>query len=251
MIKVERKKRILHIVLENKLNKLSFEFTKALAQNLDEADKDKDIAVIILQGNEKAFSVGAALDELIDLKDHEIDAWLKPWEKLAEIKKPVIVALDGYVLGGGLEIAMMGDILIATDKTFVGQPEINLALLPGCGGTLRLMQCVGYHRALEMCLRGDFINAEKAYELGLLNHVVSQSQLKTKAFQVAEAIAKHSIPALVQIKSLLRQGFDQSLQHVNRLKAEREAFRKLIREQDGREGLLAFLEKREPIFVDG
>lgn len=243
--------RIATITFDQGHNKLSYSLTTAVAEALDQADHNPLVAVIILKGGEKAFSVGAALDELVDLKESEVDAWLNPWEKLSHISKPVIVALDGYVLGGGLEIAMMGDVLIATEETFLGQPEIKLALLPGCGGTLRLMRAIGYHKAAEMCLRGDFIPASKAYEYGLINHVVAKNQLSLKIAKVANAMAKHSIPALIATKSLLRQSFDQSPEALAHLKKERTAFNNLLKTQDGREGLKAFLEKREPVIVDG
>ena len=251
MIHVTKKDKIATLSFDNGHNKLSFSFTPSLADTLESLDKDPHISVIIVKGGEKAFSVGAALDELAELKETEVDGWLRPWERVAEISKPIIMALDGYVLGGGLEIAMMGDILIATDRTYFGQPEIKLGLIPGCGGTLRLLKCIGYNKSIEMCMRGEFISAPMAYDFGLINHLVTPEQILIKATQVAEAIQKHPAPALIQIKTMMKKLYDTSEADKHHLQEERILFKRLLKTENGKEGLRAFLEKREPTFRHG
>ncbi len=248
MISSNVKGHTLHLILNHGLNKLSYEFSSALAKNLKEGDANPNIRVIVMSGGEKAFCVGAALDELIELLPDQIDNWLAPWEVVSHITKPIIIALDGYVLGGGLEIALMGDILIATDRTLLGQPEVKLALLPGCGGTLRLMQILGYHRTFEMCVMGEIITASKAYDFGLVNMVVKQGDLLTKAFDIASTIEALSLPATKTIKKLLKKQYDGDLEHMHYLEKERKDFKELLLRKDAYEGLRAFMEKRPPRF---
>ncbi|MBX9977694.1 MAG: enoyl-CoA hydratase/isomerase family protein [Alphaproteobacteria bacterium] len=249
MISTHVKGHILHLTLNHGLNKLSHQFSTALAKALEDGDTDPNIRVIIVSGGEKAFSVGAALDELIDLLPDEIDHWLAPWEVVATLSKPIIMALDGYVLGGGLEIALMGDILIGTDRTLLGQPEIKLALLPGCGGTLRLTQILGYHRTFELCVTGELITAAKACDYGLLNTVVRHEDLLKKAFEIGEHIEKLSMPAVKATKKLLKKHYDSSPEHDHYLRSERNTFKELLLLNDAHEGLRAFIEKRPPHFV--
>ena len=250
MITVTYENRIAHIHLNAGVNKLSHAFTKELSQALLAAERAESIAVIIITTNENAFSVGAALDELIELSPDAVNSWLAPWETLSTLKKPVIVAVEGYALGGGLEIALMADILLASDTAQFGQPEIKLALIPGCGGTLRLTQAVGYHKAVEMCLTGEMIDAKRAFSMGLLNHVVPADKLHDKAMEIAKSIAKLSIPSLKALKKLIRSHYDASPSHTHALERERQVFIERLLTQDGREGLHAFMEKRDPIFRD-
>lgn len=248
MISVVHHDRVCHVHLNNNVNKLSHAFSLELSRALMTADRDPMISAIIVTGSDKAFSVGAALDELIEMSPDDVDNWLAPWEITSSVSKPIIMALDGYVLGGGLEIALMGDILIATDQTFLGQPEIKLALLPGCGGTLRLVEAIGYHRAFEMCALGEMIPAEKAYAYGLINSVVKKQNLLPKAFEIAHSMSHLSIFAIQALKKVLKKGFDQSREHEQRLELERRAFKDLLVSQDAQEGLHAFMEKRSPVF---
>ncbi len=248
MISVKKIGCILHILLNNTMNKLSYEFALCLSRHLLEADDNPECSVIIVSSaNPKTFCVGAAVDELIELSPDELDQWLDPWKSVASLSKPIIMALDGYVLGGGLEIAMMGDILIATKRTLIGQPEIKLALLPGCGGTLHLTQLIGYHRAFEMCVTGDTVHAQKAYEWGLFNALVEPEELLQKALDTAQKIASLSSPAVKATKGLLKKLYDSDYTHQKYLDAERKTFKDLLL-RDAPEGLQAFMEKRAPSF---
>lgn len=250
MITLTKESHITRIHLENGINKLSHTFTKDLSALLMEADQDLETRVIVITTNEKAFSVGAALDELVELKPDEVSAWLAPWETLSILTKPVIVAVDGYALGGGLEIALMADILVASERAQFGQPEIKLALIPGCGGTLRLTKAIGYHKSFEMCLTGEVIDAKRAYDIGLLNHVFPSETLIPKAMAMAQTMAKLSLPALKALKKTLRTHYDSTSDHTHTLAQERKVFIERLLTQDGREGLHAFIEKRSPHFRD-
>lgn len=243
-IETMQHQRVMHVHMNNHVNKLSFEFTSTLAKHLKDADQSDDIAVIILSGNDRAFSVGAALDELIEISPDTVDGWLSPWEVVASIQKPILMALHGHVLGGGLEIALMGDILIATPGTFFAQPEIKLALLPGCGGTLRLLQVLGYHKAFEMIASGRTITSTEAHHLGLLHHITTPENLLPYAFEKAQQLAEHSNEALCAIKSLMRKGFDQAPFFQQWLQNERGAFKHLLIRQEAKEKLRSFLEKK-------
>ncbi len=245
MISSYRKEGTIHILLQSSVNKLSQSFSLKLAEHLKEADSDKHCKVIVVSSeNPKAFCVGAAIDELISLDPNAIDLWLAPWEVVSTLSKPIIMALDGYVLGGGLEIAMMGDILITTDRALMGQPEIKLALLPGCGGTLRLTELIGYHRSFEMCATGEIISAQKAYEWGLVNTIVKPDELLSKAFDIAKKIEALSGPAIQSIKRILKNLYDSNTPHTHHLQKEREAFKNLFLRKDAHEGMTAFSHNR-------
>ena len=236
--------RVVHIHMNHQVNKLSFDFTSALAHSLREADKKNDLSVILLSGNDRAFSVGAALDELVSMGPDDVDHWLAPWEVVASLQKPIIMALHGYVLGGGLEIALMGDMLIATPQTFFAQPEIKLSLLPGCGGTLRLLQAIGYHRAFDMISSGRTVKSDEAYHMGLLHDVIEKERLISYALETALKMAEYSLESLCAIKALMRKGFDHGSFFNTWLREEREAFKNLLLQKEAQEKMQAFLKKK-------
>lgn len=242
-IETTQHERVMHVQMNSRVNKLGFDFTSTLAKHLKDADQRDDIAVIVLSGNERAFSVGAALDELIDLSPDTVDEWLAPWEVVSSLQKPILMALHGHVLGGGLEIALMGDVLISTPETFFAQPEIKLALLPGCGGTLRLLQTIGYHQAFDMIASGRTVSSKEAYHLGLVHHVIEHEKLLPYVLEKAQKMAEHPLECLRSIKRVMRKGFDESSLFEQWLCEERRAFKKLLIRKDAKEKLQSFLVK--------
>lgn len=257
-VSIDSHQNICTIRMGEGLNALSALRTRALAQALYNADHDPDIRVILLCGNAKAFSVGADLNELscmIDKEESEDDedplySWLEPWRFVARARKPVIVALDGYVLGGGFEIALMGDIVLATPETQCAQPEIHLGFIPGCGGTVRLFHQLGYHRAFYICATGETLPIETLKEWGLIHNIVPREELMASAQNIAHNLAQKPLDTLISLKSLMKgYRFGEPSVFQNALAREYQTFSDCARSGNGREGMQAFLEKRTPQFT--
>lgn len=180
------------------MNALRDDLFQELIDALREADKDSDVGAIVLTGNEKAFAAGADIKEMKDKSYHYVykTNMLHWWEQISAIRKPIVGAVNGYALGGGSELAMLCDILIAGENAKFGQPEINLGTIPGMGGTQRLTRIIGKSRAMEMVLTGDFMDAQEACTRGLVSRVVATDQTVDDALNVAKKIASKSKPTV-------------------------------------------------------
>ena len=211
-------------------------------------DTDPGIGAIVLTGSERAFAAGADIKEMETKSGLEMSMTdlFAEWRQFAEVRTPVIAAVAGYALGGGCELAMMCDIIIAADTAKFGQPEINLSVIPGMGGTQRLLRAVGAYKAADMVLTGRMITAQEADVAGLVSRVVPAASLLEEAGKVADTIASKSLPALFAAKAALDAALETTL--AEGLKAERAAFTPLFDTEDQKEGMAAFREKREAVF---
>jgi enoyl-CoA hydratase len=230
------------------LNALSRDLVIQLNQALSEAEGNADIHVIVLMGNEKAFAAGADLREIKDLTVDQVakDDFVQAWEFLSTCRKPIIAAVSGYALGGGCELAMMCDIILAADSAQFGQPEVTLGTIPGCGGTQRLTRLIGKTKAMEMCLAGRILDAWEAEEYGLVTRVVPIKQLRIEALRLAKKIAGYSQPIVQMIKEAVKASENMPL--LEGMKLERRLFHATFGLQDRKEGISAFLEKRQANF---
>lgn len=230
------------------LNALSHELMEELVEALTEFDRDETVRVIILTGSEKAFAAGADIKEMSD--ETTIGIMLKDqfatWDKVKNVKKPIIAAVSGYALGGGCELMMSCDIIIASETAQLGQPEINIGVIPGAGGTQRLTRVVGKHKAMEMILTGQSIDAQEALRYGLVNKVVPRELYLEEAKNLAKEIAKKSPVATRLAKEAILKTYDAPI--AEGLEFERKNFYMLFSSEDQKEGMKAFLEKRQPTF---
>jgi len=203
----------------------------------------------LLTGNDKAFAAGADIKEMVDQQylDAMSGQFLGNWERIAQCRKPTIAAVAGYALGGGCEIAMMCDFILAADNAQFGQPEIKLGTMPGLGGTQRLMRAVGKPKAMEMCLTGRMMDADEAERSGLVSRVIPLAELLPEARKVAIGIAAQSKPAATLIKESINAGQNMSL--LQGVSMERRAFYSLFGTHNQKEGMQAFVEKRKPDFT--
>jgi enoyl-CoA hydratase len=230
------------------LNALSSGLVKEAALALEELDQDEAIRVIIVTGGEKVFAAGADIKEMADAGpfDERIQGRLAYRDRINKISKPMIAAVSGYALGGGCELALSCDIIIASETARFGQPEINLGTIPGSGGTQRLTRLVGKYRAMEMVLAGDFIEADEARRLGLVNRIVPVESLMDEAKTLALKIAAKPPLAVKFAKESITKALNTTLDEG--LEFERKSFYLLFSSDDRREGMKAFLEKRKPEF---
>jgi enoyl-CoA hydratase len=230
------------------LNALNAELIGELNQALDGYDADPEIGAIIVTGSDRAFAAGADVKEMVD-KDF-IGAFqsdfIGPWQRVAARRKPIIAAVAGYALGGGCELAMMCDVIIAAENAKFGQPEINLGTLPGAGGTQRLTRAVGKSKAMEMVLTGRMMDAEEAERANLVARVVPLADLLDEALRLAQTIAEKSQPIVALAKEAVNVAYETSLQEGVRL--ERRLFYASFATEDRKEGMQAFIEKRTPDF---
>ncbi|WP_282200704.1 enoyl-CoA hydratase-related protein [Collibacillus ludicampi] len=231
------------------LNALNLKLVDELVEALENMDRDDSVRTIVLTGNEKAFAAGADIDEMAD--ETAISMLLKDqftvWDRIATINKPIIAAVSGYVLGGGCELMMNCDIVIASETTKIGQPEINLGVMPGAGGTQRLTKMVGKVKAMEMLLTGSPISAEEALRYGLVNKVVPVEMYLQEAVTLAKKIAAKPPLAVRLIKKSVLKAIDNPLSEG--LAYERNCFYLLFASEDQTEGMRAFVEKRKPKFT--
>jgi enoyl-CoA hydratase len=248
---VERKGSVGVIILNRPkaLNALSAKLTEELQSALIELDADNEIGCMILTGSEKAFAAGADIKEM-QSKTY-MDAYLDDfitiaWEHISKIRKPIIAAVSGYALGGGCEIAMMCDFIIAADNAKFGQPEITIGTIPGAGGTQRLTRFVGKSKAMEMCLTGRMMDAEEAERSGLVSRVVPLTELMDEALKVASRIGELSRPSVLMAKESVNKAYEMTLSEG--VKFERRLFHSTFATEDQKEGMAAFSEKRQPNF---
>ncbi|MBM3509088.1 MAG: enoyl-CoA hydratase [Alphaproteobacteria bacterium] len=231
------------------LNALNAKLIGELGQALAAFEADAAIGAIVLTGNDKAFAAGADIKEM-QAKEF-VDAFLddfitKGWEDLSRCRKPVVAAVAGFALGGGCEIAMMCDVVLAADNAKFGQPEIKIGVIPGSGGTQRLTRVVGKAKAMEMCLTGRMMDAAEAERAGLVSRIVPSAQLLDEALKVAGDIAALSRPAVLMAKEAVSRAYETTL--AEGIKFERRLFHAAFATADQKEGMAAFVQKRKPQF---
>jgi len=250
-ILTEQKGRVGVVTLNRpkQLNALNAKLMQELAQALYAYDADQGIGAILITGNEKAFAAGA---DIAAMKDFSyMDAYMadyitRDWEHMRRIRKPVIAAVSGYALGGGDELALMCDIVIAADNAKFGQPEINLGVMPGAGGTQRLPRAVGKAKAMDMCLTARTMDAQEAERAGLVSRVVPADKLQEEALAVAQKVANYSLPVAMMIKESINRAYETPLSEG--VLFERRIFHSQFALEDQKEGMTAFVEKRKPTF---
>jgi enoyl-CoA hydratase len=234
------------------LNALCTPLMLELTDALDKYEADDGIGAVVLTGSEKAFAAGADIKEMQDKSWPGIyleDFITSSWERLARFRKPVIAAVAGFALGGGCEVAMMCDFIIAADNAKFGQPEVNLGIPPGAGGTQRLTRIVGKSKAMDMCLTGRFMDAAEAERAGLVARIVPAADLIAEAVKAAEAIAAKSLPANMLIKESVNRAYETTL--AEGIRFERRMFHATFGTPGQKEGMAAFVEKRKPDFSKG
>jgi len=233
------------------LNALNAALMDELAQALDQAEGDPAIGAIVLTGSDKAFAAGADVKEMQpkDFMDVFAEDFVTAgWERVAHCRKPVIAAVAGYALGGGCEVAMMCDFILAADSAKFGQPEIRLGTIPGIGGTQRLTRLVGKSKAMEMCLTGRMMAAEEAERAGLVSRVLPADDLVDEAIKVATEIAELSRPAVMMAKEAVNRAYETTL--AEGVRFERRLFHASFATADKAEGMAAFVDKRKPHFTN-
>ena len=231
------------------LNALNRQLVSELADALEKADQDSQIGATVITGSEKAFAAGADIKEMAEnsyIGNYSEDFMTGDWIKAAQCKKPVIAAVAGYALGGGCELAMMCDFIIAADNAKFGQPEISLATIPGIGGTQRLTRFVGKSKAMEMCLTGRMMDVEEAERAGLVSRIVPQADLLRDAVETANKIADFSKPVVAMAKETVNRAYETTL--AEGVLFERRTFHATFATEDQKEGMTAFVEKRKPSF---
>ena len=231
------------------LNALNDALMDELGAALLAFDANADIGAIVITGSEKAFAAGADISAMKDwtfMEVHTSDFITRNGETLKRIRKPVIAAVSGYALGGGCELAMMCDLVIASDTAKFGQPEIKLGVIPGAGGTQRLTRAVGKAKAMDLVLTGRTMNADEAERAGLLSRIVPADRLLEEALDAATIIASMSLPSVIVAKEAVNRSFESSLNEG--LLFERRVFHGLFATEDQKEGMNAFAEKRKPNF---
>jgi enoyl-CoA hydratase len=231
------------------LNALNAALISELGAALDDFETDTAIGAIVLTGTDKAFAAGADVKEMVGKSYPEIymeDFITTGWERVGQCRKPVIAAVAGFALGGGCEIAMMCDIVIAADNAHFGQPEITLGTIPGAGGTQRLARFVGKAKAMDLCLTGRMMDAAEAERAGLVSRVVPAAELLSEALKIGERIAQMSRPIAMMLKESVNRAYETSL--AEGVRFERRLFHATFATEDRKEGMAAFVEKRKPAF---
>jgi len=231
------------------LNSLNSALMAELSDALDTLEADDAIGAIILTGSERAFAAGADIKEMQEMSAVEMfmaDYFTTGWERVTTCRKPVIAAVSGYALGGGCELAMMCDFIVAADNAQFGQPEINLAILPGIGGTQRLTRLIGKSKTMDMCLTGRMMPADEAERAGLVSRVFPTADLLTETQKIAQSIAAKSRPAVYMAKEAVNKALETTL--AEGVRYERRLFHAAFATEDQKEGMAAFTEKRKPRF---
>ena len=230
------------------LNALNGQMVSELNHALDALHADAGIGCIVLTGSAKAFAAGADIKEMAERTYPQIylDDLFVEADRVANRRKPIIAAVSGFALGGGCELAMMCDFILAADTARFGQPEIKLGVLPGMGGTQRLTRAIGKAKAMELCLTGRLMGAEEAERAGLVARIVPQAELLEEALKVAASIAEKSLPVAMMVKESVERAFEVSLSEGIRF--ERRVFHAAFATEDQKEGMAAFVAKREPQF---
>jgi enoyl-CoA hydratase len=230
------------------LNALNGQLIAEINTALDGFEKDAGIGCIVLTGSEKAFAAGADIKEMQGRTYPEtyLDDKFADWDRIGQRRKPIIAGVAGFALGGGCELAMMCDFIIAADNAKFGQPEINLGVIPGAGGTQRLTRAIGKAKAMDLCLTGRLMDVNEAERSGLVARIVPLADLMTEVMKVADAIAAKSLPSALMAKETVNRAFEVTL--AEGVRFERRLFSSLFATQDQKEGMAAFVEKRKPDF---
>jgi enoyl-CoA hydratase len=230
------------------LNALNSALVRELNAALEAFDADRGIGCIVITGSERAFAAGADIKEMSSLTypDTYLDDFITSWDRVAARRKPIIAAVAGFALGGGCELAMMCDIILAADTAKFGQPEIKLGVIPGAGGTQRLTRAVGKAKAMDLCLTGRMMDAAEAERAGLVARIVPAASLLDEAMKAAETIASMSLPSVMTAKESVNRAYETTL--AEGLRFERRVFHALFATEDQKEGMAAFVDKRPPAF---
>jgi len=231
------------------LNALNSELLQELVAELEAIDSDDQLHATVLTGSERAFAAGADIREMAPKSYMEMyreNFFASAADRIAAIRKPIIAAVAGYALGGGCELAMLCDFIIAADNAKFGQPEINLGVMPGIGGTQRLTRYVGKSKAMDMCLTGRNMDAAEAERAGLVSRVVPVGDLLAEATKAAQTIAEQSIPVVMMTKEAINRAYETTL--AEGIRFERRVFHAMFATEDQKEGMAAFAEKRKPAF---
>ena len=233
------------------LNALNGQVIEDMRQALDAFEADDGIGCIIITGNDKAFAAGADIKQMQAKSYMEAykEDFIARWDRVAAVRKPVVAAVAGFALGGGCELAMMCDIIIAADTAKFGQPEIKLGVMPGSGGTQRLVRQIGKSKAMELCLTGRMMDAQEAERANLVSRVVPAAELLEEALKTARSIASMSLPAVMMTKETINRAYETALSEGIRF--ERRLFHSMFATADQKEGMAAFVEKRKPDFKHG
>jgi enoyl-CoA hydratase len=249
-ILIEPRGRVSLITLNrpNALNALNQQLTGELLHAVETLDRDPGVGCIVITGSEKAFAAGADIKEMQDRSYMDMYAsdWFSAWDRLVAARTPIIAAVAGFALGGGCELAMMCDIILAADTAKFGLPEIKLGVMPGMGGTQRLTRIVGKAKAMEMCLTGRMMDAAEAERSGLVARVVPAADLVGEALKTAETIASMSLPIAMMAKETINRSYETTL--AEGIRFERRVFHAMFATADQKEGMGAFVEKRKPEF---
>jgi enoyl-CoA hydratase len=232
------------------LNALNAQIVGEINRALDGFEADPNVGCVVLTGSEKAFAAGADIKEMADKSYPQayLDDFITAWDRVAARRKPLIAAVNGFALGGGCELAMMCDIVLAGDTAKFGQPEIKLGVMPGAGGTQRLTRIVGKAKAMEMCLTGRTMDAAEAERSGLVSRVVPAAELLSEALKVAETVAGMSLPIAMMTKESVNRAYETTL--AEGIRFERRVFHAMFAIEDQKEGMAAFVEKRPPAFAN-
>lgn len=251
-ITVERRDRVGLITLNRPeaLNALNLEMLQELVAAASELDADTGIGAIVLTGSTKAFAAGADIKEMVtkDYQEMYASDWFEGWSRFTAVRTPIIAAVSGFALGGGCEVVMMCDIVIAGENAKFGQPEIKLGVIPGMGGSQRLTRAVGKAKAMEMILTGRTMGAEEAERAGLVSRVVPTESVLDEAMAVGVTIGSMSLPIAMMAKEVVNAAYETMLE--NGIRFERRVFHATFATEDQKEGMNAFVEKRDPQFTN-
>jgi len=231
------------------LNAFSDQLMNDVTDALKKFEADDGVGCIVITGSEKAFAAGADIKEMAEKTYMDVfkeEFITRNWEEATRCRKPVIAAVSGYALGGGCELAMMCDFIIAADNAKFGQPEITIGAMPGAGGTQRLARFIGKSKAMEMCLTGRMMDAEEAERCGLVSRIVPKGELRAEALKIAKQIASFSRPIVMLTKESVNRAYETTLSEGVRF--ERRVFHSVFGLEDQKEGMAAFIEKRKPAF---
>ena len=229
-------------------NSLNVETSKEIYEGLKELETNSSIRVVLIQGNQKFFSPGADIKELSNLNTESAKSkgLFNFFDKIKEINIPIVAAVEGYALGGGMELALLCDIIIASKESKFGQPEINLGLIPGIGGTQRLKNSLGKYNASYLCMSGEIISGTKAYELGLVSVLLDKVNFLEEVIKIANQIAEKPKSSLIEIKKLISNNY--LLEEGSH--EERKSFYNLLNSENAKEGISSFLNKKKPTWKD-
>ena len=248
IVNIDKHLGLLTLNRQEKNNSLSLETSKEIYEGLKVLEMNSSIRVILIQGNRKIFSPGADIKELSELNTESAKSkgLFNFFDKIKEINIPIVAAVESYALGGGMELALLCDIIIASRESKFGQPEVNLGLIPGIGGTQRLKYYLGKHNANFICMTGELISGQRAYELGFVSILLDKNNFSSEAIKVVKKIAQKPKSSLIEIKKLI----SNNLNIDNNLKQERNTFYKLLDSENAKIGITSFLNKLKPEWKD-